>query len=136
MKCTILKKNDDGDLIFYLCNFTVGYYITIKNKHLLCVTVHLHSCFVRDLLAKVDLIVYFVIFPARSIASKGKSDVKESTDSSTTLEDDDKGNLFALPVMYNNHFDLDLIFESLTCLAQTLTSIIFAALFKQIFAFW
>lgn len=98
LKCTILKKNDDGDLIFYLCNFTVGYYITIKNKHLLCVTVHLHSCFVRDLLAKVDLIVYFVIFPARSIASKGKSDVKESTDSSTTLEDDDKGNLFALSV--------------------------------------
>ena len=43
------KKNDDGDLIFYLCNFTVGYYITSKNKHLLCVTVHLHSCFVRDL---------------------------------------------------------------------------------------
>lgn len=31
------------------------------------------------------------IFSARSIASKGKSDVKESTDSSTTLEDDDKG---------------------------------------------
>ena len=33
----------------------------------------------------------FVNFSARSIASKGKSDVKESTDSSTTLEDDDKG---------------------------------------------
>merc|ERR1711963_498206 len=30
-------------------------------------------------------------FSTRSIASKGKSDVKESTDSSTTLEDDDKG---------------------------------------------
>jgi len=29
-------------------------------------------------------------FSTRSIASKGKSDVKESTDSSTTLEDDDK----------------------------------------------
>lgn len=31
------------------------------------------------------------LFSARSIASKGKSDVKESTDSSTTLEDEDKG---------------------------------------------
>merc|ERR1712004_939302 len=41
-------------------------------------------------------------FLARSIASKGKSDVKESTDSSTTLEDDDKGNLlFTHLVLYN-----------------------------------
>ena len=36
-------------------------------------------------------LMLFVNFSARSIASKGKSDVKESTDSSTTLEDDDKG---------------------------------------------
>ena len=36
-------------------------------------------------------LILFVNFSARSIASKGKSDVKESTDSSTTLEDDDKG---------------------------------------------
>ena len=35
--------------------------------------------------------IFLSIFSARSIASKGKSDVKESTDSSTTLEDDDKG---------------------------------------------
>ena len=38
-----------------------------------------------------NLFMLFVNFSARSIASKGKSDVKESTDSSTTLEDDDKG---------------------------------------------
>jgi len=33
---------------------------------------------------------HYTLLSARSIASKGKSDVKESTDSSTTLEDDDK----------------------------------------------
>ena len=45
----------------------------------------------------IFLLILFT-FSARSIASKGKSDVKESTDSSTTLEDDDKGmfNFFIL----------------------------------------
>merc|ERR1712008_235199 len=33
---------------------------------------------------------FSIMSKSRSIASKGKSDVKESTDSSTTLEDDDK----------------------------------------------
>ena len=33
----------------------------------------------------------FLNVVARSIASKGKSDVKESTDSSTTIDDDEKG---------------------------------------------
>ena len=32
-----------------------------------------------------------ILFSAKSIARGGKSDVKESTDSSTTLEDDEKG---------------------------------------------
>ena len=37
------------------------------------------------------LLSSFLNLIARSIASKGKSDVKESTDSSTTIDDDEKG---------------------------------------------
>lgn len=37
------------------------------------------------------LLFLFLNLVARSIASKGKSDVKESTDSSTTIDDDEKG---------------------------------------------
>ena len=37
------------------------------------------------------LLFLFLNLLARSIASKGKSDVKESTDSSTTIDDDEKG---------------------------------------------
>ena len=51
------------------------------------------------------LLFLFLNLVARSIASKGKSDVKESTDSSTTIDDDEKGtyattNIFSKQVKY------------------------------------
>lgn len=80
---------------------------------------------------------FYFIFSARSIASKGKSDVKESTDSSTTLEDDDKGNLlFTHLVLYNIIIFL-ILFLIINLLSTDFDFHHFAALYNQkSIAFW
>ena len=47
------------------------------------------------------LVFLFLNLVARSIASKGKSDVKESTDSSTTIDDDEKGT-YATTIIFHS----------------------------------
>ena len=49
---------------------------------------------------KLTFLLSFLNLIARSIASKGKSDVKESTDSSTTIDDDEKG-IYATTIIFD-----------------------------------
>lgn len=65
-----------------------------------CSAIHkLSICYTICISELIRVVIIPIILPARSIASKGKSDVKESTDSSTTLEDDEKGKHFTHQIL-------------------------------------